>query len=46
LELLDCDSLIEEMFRERADHPGRRAEIQNAIQGLDDLIAATMSHKA
>jgi hypothetical protein len=46
LELLDCDSLIEEMFRERADHPARRAEIQNAIQGLDDLIAATMSHKA
>ena len=40
LELLDCDSLIEEMFRERADRPARRAEIERVIETLDDRIAA------
>ncbi len=38
LELLDCNRLIEEMFRDRRDQPARRGDIQGVLQRLEDLI--------
>jgi hypothetical protein len=40
LEKLDCDALIEEMFRLRPDKPRRHAEITEVIQRLDALNSA------
>lgn len=38
LELLDCNGLIEKMFRERVDRPARHGEIRRVIARLEELI--------
>lgn len=41
LELLDCDALIEEMFRLLPGGPRRHEEVTDAIAGLERIIAAS-----
>ncbi len=40
LELLDCNGLIEEMFRDREDRPARHGEIRRVLARLDELIGS------